>query len=332
MSKPPQPKAISDAIMGQCKDLYFRYMSPVTIAKTTGVKLPQIKEWIYGLDGNMKADTWFAERNLVSDQEFLEIRARNRYQSNLAAAEAIDDTINNMKLLRERKNKKGGAVIMSPYELQALTSNILNIQRINQVNELISASKAEADEAPKLINVNQPETIDMEAVAFAMTKDKGILKLISKGGFNGADTKSGRGNETENDDRANEGRQPADKISDDQFGSSKGDDSGNVARAENREADEGAGRASGSGAVIIIGTADRDSGHRDQLSDSEANRKKPARRRVERADASRPETGRTDNQSAGQPDRIAGSDSDGPREFSTVGAGNISDPFEDEYS
>lgn len=313
--KPKPLPSVTEAVKLKCKDMYFRYTSLTVIARETGVSYEQLKEWVYGSsEAEVIQTCWFDERTSVSEDEFLEIRARNRYQAQLAAAEAIDDTLNHMKLLRERKDKKGNSIPLSAYELQALTNNILNIQKINHVNE-VSAPKR--DELP----ANQPqlissvsEVINMEAVAFALSKDKGILKLISKEGLN----------ETEPAGR----EKPESRRETSEFRASK--------TAENHGGGGGAstqGRSDSgieSPARVVEATiVDSGAGKTDQRPVVKNERRKPEADSQPRVETARPEPGRDNVSGAGGP---GGSIDNGESGFGSESDLRFTDPFEDEYS
>ncbi len=189
MAKKPKVEIKSDkvneALKATCKDLYFSFLTIAAIHKKTGVATREIHKWIYGDAGFQDVDrsSWHYERDQVTEEESKEYRARNRYLTMILHSQAIEDTVNSMKLLRDRVNKKGAAVPLSPFELEKLTANILNIQKINQVADLMRPPVSQGELPAPKSTAEEYEVIDMAAVAFAITKDKGIMKLIN-GGLN----------------------------------------------------------------------------------------------------------------------------------------------------
>lgn len=308
MTKPkPKPlPSVTEAVKLKCKDLYFRYTSLTAIAKATGVKYETVKEWVYGNpDAEIIAPCWFDERTSVSEDEFLEIRARNRYHAQLAAAEAIDDTVNSMELLRNRKNKKGEKIPLSPYELQALTNNILNIQKINHVNEISAPKRDELPANQPQLTSSNSEVINMEAVAFALTKDKGIMKLISQEGL-----KNGTVEPKKQQDESN---------------SSGPNDSGGAseqATSGERVASRAVEIVEPGGAISRTVSGNTQSGVENEHRQSEENGfRKP--------ETTRPKPSRVDNHVAGGE---SGTTDVGESGFSEPDGSGFKDPFEDEYS
>lgn len=309
-----ESQKVDEAQKSACKELYFNFLTIAAISKKTGVATKIIHRWVYGEADFQDTDreSWYYQRNEATDEEMREYRARNKYLGTILHSQAIEDMLNSMKALREKKDKKGNEVPLTPFDMDKLTSAIMNIQKLNQVADILNPPKT----APQDVNppgatplpLDDIGAIDMETVAFALKHDKGIQKLLKSGGLHEREFTAERENSGSHLDQQSStagGEQKTDSLF---------------------EVDGGADRADEAGSAVV-GTSGETDSHGDvgkPVGSQEVKREGPRAARRDRS---------SDNDSGpDQSDRESGSSDSGDQSGDDFGERASEDPFADEFS
>lgn len=168
-----------EALKAQCKALYFEFATVESIHRKTGVPRRQIQNWIYGSGNIYEVDqnSWLHERSQITREEQEELMLRNKHLSIVLQSQALTEIISSLDELKQRKTKRGKKIPLSAFDMKQVSDTVLNVQKMN----IVAGMNRNEDQPPTpIINntLNKDEVIDMQAVAFAIKKDKAIMKLI----------------------------------------------------------------------------------------------------------------------------------------------------------
>lgn len=179
MREDVEPAALAYA-RSKAKKLYFTFTSIDEILRQSGLDRKELWSLIRGPIDDVTAG-WAYQRDETTADEFMEIRARNMKLANHLEAEVFDIAVKNMKLLKERKNKRGKPMALRPGDIRSLMWTVL-LQRklldMNTVQRPLTPGSGAIDDSQEMKTIKAPVRLDMHEVARALSKDKSMMRLI----------------------------------------------------------------------------------------------------------------------------------------------------------
>lgn len=301
-----------DALRLQCKALYFEFATIETIHRQTGVDRRQIQNWVYGSGSiyDVSEDSWLHERNQVTREEQEELMLRNKHLSVVLQSQAVNEIIGSLSELKNRKTKRGKKIPLTAFDMKQVSDTVLNIQKMN----IVAGMNKNEESAPVVKTINssnqQDDVIDMEAVAFAIKKDKAIMKLIERSTHERSSTTESKSETIETE--------------------AAGESSDDRARAGQREGRERDAESADQSNDTARADASRISGAHEET--DVVHDRRAETNNVQRSKAARAEDHRDRRESTDQQNRDADSAASGDDEFSADISGAFEDGFADEYS